>query len=402
MNFEMTGKLSLPKETDKFKPYQEKKFESSGWVRKQLMFNVSCGDNRHMLSVTAGAFEDGHGDVYTFTKSSVGENGEKVKGESLKIPFKERLTSPKLDEVAEYKKFIFDLEEPGRRFKLEKAAEKLKEGMSFSDEDLEELGVTDVDSINEELEKSKKRRHEFISEWDYVDYILKVLKSDKYKNRKFHIRGNGEYQYSDTNQKFYESYIPNRIYLAANDAEEYSNATIKLLFNSESFDDASVEEKGKYYVSGYMMEYDSNRKSLVPVPTMIVIPEAPEDADEKTKKKVNAIKHKFMVEDGDETFYEYGMVVDMLNGAQKQQITEDMLSDEQKEDLECGLITMEDIEKEVGNGVYGERVREYRFIKPANGFTKGRKETAYVEENMVVKPIEVLEEDLFDDDDDEL
>lgn len=36
--------------------------------------------------------------------------------------------------------------------------------------------------------------------------------------------------------------------------------TINILFNSESLDDMSVEEKGKYYVNGYMMEYDNNRK----------------------------------------------------------------------------------------------------------------------------------------------
>ena len=125
MNFEMTGKLSISKESDKFHPYQEKQFDS-GWIRKQLMFNVACGDNRHMLTVTSGAFADGHGDVYTFSKSGVNEDGNKVKGESLKIPFKERLTSPKLAEVAEFKKFIFDLEKPGRRYKLEKAAERLR------------------------------------------------------------------------------------------------------------------------------------------------------------------------------------------------------------------------------------------------------------------------------------
>ena len=42
MNFEMIGKLSIPKETEKFHPYQEKQFDS-GWIRKQLMFNVACG-----------------------------------------------------------------------------------------------------------------------------------------------------------------------------------------------------------------------------------------------------------------------------------------------------------------------------------------------------------------------
>lgn len=403
MNFEMTGKLSISKESDKFHPYQEKQFDS-GWIRKQLMFNVACGDNRHMLTVTSGAFADGHGDVYTFSKSGVDEDGNKVKGESLKIPFKERLTSPKLAEVAEFKKFIFDLEKPGRRYKLEKAAEKVKEGTSLTDEELKEIGLESETDVNAELEKSNKRRHEFISEWDFIDFIKKVIDSGKYSDKKFFIRGNGEYQYSDKNERVYESYVPNRIYLATDDAEETSTATINILFNSESLDEMSVEEKGKYYVNGYMMEYDNNRKGNIPVPVTITILIPSDDADEKAKKRAESIKHKFIVDD--DTFKEYGAVVNMLNGAQKTEITEDMLTDEQKDDLECGLITMDDIRAELGGSVYGERIREYQFLKPAKGFTKGRQDTVYTEDDMIIKPLEeeVPEgtEDLFEDDDDEL
>ena len=405
MNFEMTGRLSLSKETDKFKPFSVTKFPASGWVSKKLMFNVACGDNRHMLTVNSGTFEDeSKGYVYTFSKSGVDEDGNKVKGESLKIPFKERLTSPKLAEVAEFKKFIFDLEKPGRRYKLEKAAEKIKEGTSLTDEELKEIGLENETDVNAELEKSNKKRHEFISEWDFIDFIKKVIDSGKYSDKKFFIRGNGEYQYSDKNERVYESYVPNRIYLAADDAEESSTATINILFNSESLDDMSVEEKGKYYVNGYMMEYDNNRKGNIPVPVTITIPVPSDDADEKAKKRTESIKHKFMVDD--DTFKEYGAVVNMLNGAQKTEITEDMLTDEQKDDLECGLITMDDIRAELGGNVYGERIREYQFLKPARGFTRGRVDTVYTEDDMVIKPLEEElpdgTEDLFEDDDDEL
>src|SRR5574344_1125283 len=157
MNIEMTGKLSLSKETEKIHPWQETTYEKSGWVKRRIMFNAVCGDNRHLLVVDAGAFADGHGDVYTFTKGSVDSDGKKVKGESLKIPFKERLTSKKLAEVAEFKKFIFDLEKPGRRYKLEKAAEKVKEGTSLTDEELKELGLDSEAEINDALEKSNKK-----------------------------------------------------------------------------------------------------------------------------------------------------------------------------------------------------------------------------------------------------
>ena len=402
MNFEMTGKLSIGKDSDKFHPYTEKTYPS-GWAKKQLLFNVTCGDNRHMLSVTAGAFADGHGDIYSFTKGGVDENGNRVKGESIQIPFKERLTSPKIAEIAEFKKFIFDLEKPGRRYKLQNMADKIHEGNEVTDEELKEVGLESKDEVATALEKSNKKRHEFISEWDYIDFIKKVIASDKYKDKLFFIRGNGEYQYSDAQQKVYESYIPNRIYLAADDADPSSTATINIIFNSESLDEMSVEEKGKYYVNGHMMEYDQNRKANIPVPVTIVIP-VPED-DEKGKKKAEAFKHKFMVDD--DTYKEYGAIVNMLNGAQKAEVTEDMLTDEQREDLDLGIITMDDIRAEIGGSVYGERIREYQLVKPARGFTKGRQDTVWTDEDMVIKAIEETvpdSEDLFDeetvDDDD--
>lgn len=402
MNFEMTGKLSISKDTEKFHPYTEKTYPS-GWVRKQLLFNVTCGDNRHMLTVTAGAFADGHGDIYSFTKGGVDENGNKVKGESIQIPFKERLTSPKLAEIAEFKKFIIDLEQPGRRYKLQNMADKLHEGKELTDEELKSVGLESKDDVTTALEKSNKKRHEFISEWDYIDFIKKVIDSEKYKDKLFFIRGNGEYQYSDSQQKVYESYIPTRIYLAADDAEPSSTATINIIFNSESLDEMSVEEKGKYYVNGHMMEYDQNRKANIPVPVTIVIP-VPED-DEKGKKKAEAFKHKFMVDD--DTYKEYGAIVNMFNGAQKTEITEDMLTDEQRKDLDLGIITMDDIRAEIGGNVYGDRIREYQLVKPARGFTKGRQDTVWTDDDMIIKPIEETvpdSEDLFDeetvDDDD--
>jgi hypothetical protein len=400
MNFEMVGRISLSKETDKFKPWSEKQYDS-GWVKRRIMFNVTCGDNRHLLTVDAGAFADGHGDVWTFSKGSVNENGKKVKGESLKIPFKDRLTSKKLAEVAEFKKFIFDTEKPGRRYKLEKAAEMVKEGTSLTDEELKDMEIASESELDEALAKSNKKRHEFISEWDFAEFIKKVIDSGKFKDKKFLIRGNGNYSYSENKEKVYENYIPSRIYLAANDSEEHSTATLNILYNKDSFDDLSVEEKGKYYVNGFMMEYDNNRKSNIPCQVTISIPVAPTDANEKDKKKSESIKRKFIVED--DTWKEYGVIVSMLNGAQKTEITEDMLTDEQKDDLECGLITIEDIRAELGGSVYGDRIQEYQFIKPARGFTKGRNDTVYTDDDMVIKPIEKElpegTEDLFEDDD---
>ena len=390
MNYEMLGTISIGKETDKFKPFTKTVYPS-GWEKPVLKFLAKCGDNRHMLTLEGGHWHDGHGEIVTYGKTTVNEDGSKKKGEKFTVLYKDRLTSDKLSDVAENKKFVFDTEEPGRRFKLKNMTEAIKEGKSITDEQLAEVGLTSEAEVKEAYEKSLKKHHEFIYAGDFIDFIMKVIDSGKYKDRKFLIRGNGNYSYSEKNERVYESYVPNRIYLAADDAEEYSTASFKLLFGADSLDDMSVEEKGKYYVNAWSMEYEGNRKGNIPVPVTITF-------SNENAKLAAGLKKKFTVDD--DQIYEYGVEVSMLNGAQKTEITEDMLSDEQKEDLECGLITMDDIRRDMGGSVYGERIQEYQYLKVGRGYSSGRKDTAYTADDMVIKSVaEEATEDLFDDDD---
>ena len=390
MNYEMLGTISIGKETDKFKPFTKTVYES-GWEKPVLKFLAKCGDNAHLLSVEGGHWADGHGDIVTFSKAIVNEDGSKKKGEKFTIPFKDRLTSKKLTDVAEFKKFVFDLEEPGRRFKLKNMTESIKEGKSVTDEQLAGVGLASETEVAEAYEKSLKKHHEFIYAGDFIDFIKKVIDSGKYKDKKFLIRGNGNYSYSEKNERVYESYVPNRIYLAADDAEEYSTANFTLLFGADSLDDMNVEEKGKYLVNGWTMEYDSNRKGNIPVPTSITF----SNSDEK---KAAALVKKFTV-DEDDAIFEIALECNMVNGAQKTEITPEMLSEEMREDLDCGLITMDDIRRDLGESVYGERIKELQFSKLGRGSSKGRNATAFTKEDMIIKSIvEEATEDLFDDD----
>lgn len=398
--FELVGKLTISKDSEKFKAYEEKSFDS-GWQKRSLKVNAVCGDNRHLLSVDGGCFKDGHGDVYLFSKSSVDESGKKIKGESFTIPFKDRFTSAKLAEVAEFKKFIVDLESPNRRYLLQNLSDKMREGKSATDEELKAVGLESESEVTEALEKSKKKRREFITEWDYVEFIKKLIDSGKYSDKKFKIIGNLEYTYSDKNQRFYSNLIPTRIYLAKDDEEEVSNATIELLYNKDSLDDGSIEDKGKYYINGYVLEYDRQRKENIPCPMTVVLPVASEDADDKIKKAKKLYVKQFMVED--DTWKQLGIVVNLLNGAQKIEIDESMLTEFQQDMILLGELTLDDIRAELGGNVYGDRIVENQFSKLSKGYSKGRIDTVYQDEDFVIKPLENEKlpeeiENLFEDD----
>ena len=381
--FKMTGLLSMPKETEKFKPYSERTSDS-GWQMDKLRFNATCGDNRHMLSVDAGYWKDGHGEIYSFTKGGVDDNGNKIKGESIKIPFKDRLTDPRLAEVAEFKKFVVDTEVRGRRFALQNALDKIKEGKEISAEDLAAMGVENEASIMDELEKSKKKRKEFISEKDFIDHIKKVIESGKYKDGLFNINGEIVYELNRDTGEFYTKYKPTKIYLAAADAEPMCEGEFKVYYGKDSLDSLSLDETGKYYLNAFSLEYNSeSRKNDLPVPVTLVL-NAKSESDNKWEK-VAAKLVKYFTVDGEE-YKEIGLKCAMLDGAQRKELDMSDLDSDTVENIELGLITLEDVKRELGiSNTFGDRVREYNITGLMQGFSRGAQESVYTSEDFVLK-----------------
>lgn len=391
VQFDMVGKLSLPKETDKFKPFETKEY-GSGWTNKVLKFNCTSGDNRFMLQSKGGFFKDGSSKIYVFSKDATGSNGERIKGEQFTIAWKERLTHPRLAEVAEFKKFIVDLELPNFRRELQNALDKVKDGKELTEEEVEKFGASDKKGLEAALEKSNKKRKEFIAEADFVDFMYKVLTNENYKDKKFKIRGNYEMQYSDANNRFYSNYVPNRIYLAEDDAEETATANMVLFFGEDSLVDAKAE-KNKYFVNGYVQQYDSNRKENIFAPYTIVI-----DASENEKKVKKLVD--MLTTDGD-AVKELGIMVQLLDGAQRSSIQLEDLDEETQDNILLGLTTLEDVRRELGGSMYGERITENRFFKLGRGYARGAEETSYTLEDLVIKALADKNKNAFEDANDE-
>lgn len=392
INFSIVGKLSLPKESDKFKNYEDNKYPS-GWINRTLKFNITSGYNSFLNQVKGGKFEDEHNLVYLRSVDGTDDNGKKIEGENFTIPWKERLTHPRLKEVVGNRKFCIDLEEPNRRWKLKNALEKLKEGKELTAEELKELNVSKTEDLESELEKSEKKLKEFVTEWDYAEFLHKIINSEKYKDKKFRVNGEYQMQYAESTGRWFNNYVPKRIYLVDDNEEETATATVDLFFNSESLDKTSVDDNGKYYVNGYVFVYDRNRKANIPAPYQIVIPVA-EEGNEKDKKREEVQVKRFECDDED-TVYEYRCEVKLLNGSQLEKITFDDLTEEEQDSILIGEKTLEELQRELGGGKFGERVAENVFVKPARGFSKGRIESGYTAEDLVIKS---LDEDPFKED----
>lgn len=380
--FELVGRLVVGKETDKFKPFEKNLSKNNpNWGNVSLKFTVIAGDNRHFLEVRGGHAKDGNGKIYSFTKAGKDNNGNKVKGEPIQVQWQDRFKPEILENIAEFKKFVLDLEEPKKRFELENAVTKFKDG-SITDEELMELGVDDPIKA---LEVSKKKRKEYISECDYAETLYKLITSGKYSDRLFFVKGNIEY--SEYNGEFYKHMIPTRIYLAEKDTEPSSVGQYTVFFNNESVDAASLKDKGKIYINSYVRNYDSSRKEDIPCPVQLVLDCSKNDINDKVKR-FNGLMQKQFESPKNGEWRTIGVKVKLLNGSQKIELTDDMLNDFQREMIELGVTTKEDIIRESGGGIYGDKIEENLIINIMRGFSKGSQATVYTDQDFVIKEIE--------------
>ncbi|MBD1379094.1 hypothetical protein [Metabacillus arenae] len=390
--FEIIGKLSISKESEKFKPYEVTSYPS-GWAKSRLLFNVQSAENRHMLTSEGMYKEDGTGFVYSFTKGEVDPTThERKKGEKIQIPWKDRNKPEVIENIAEFKKLVVDLEKYGRRYELENALEKQEKGI-LTEEELSKLGVADIKAA---LEESKKKRKVFLAEYDYTEFLQKLISSGKVDNKLFKV--SGDIVWSEYNGKIYKKLVPSRIYLVDDNEPQTSTGLIEIYYNKDSLDTASFETTKKHYVNGFIRNYDNQRKENIACPVQLVIDGSKEG--EKVEKFVKIMENQFTVED--DSWKEFGVKVKILDGAQKAEITEDMLTDFQKEMLELEVITMDDIRKELGGDVYGEKVQEMIIVNVSRGFTKGRKDTVYIDSDFEIKSIVNTPEETSNANDEEI
>lgn len=394
--FNFTGKISLGKDSEKFHPIERKEF-SSGWMNTTVKFNCVSGTNRVLCMTQGGKWKDDKKNtVKTFGKSTTDENGKVTKGTTIEIPWAKRFDEDQIEKVAGFRKFVVDTGDYKMRYKLQDLVKAFENG-TVTDEMIEEIGFDNLDDAKAALEKSQAKRKEFISEWDFAEYMVKVAQSEKMKDKLFNISGSYEVQYNADKDRFYVNYHVNRVTLAVEDAEPKTEMKVDFYFGEDAWDDSTYDETGKCFVKGWFAYYDNNLKKTGFKDAVVVI-------REENEKKRNALKRKFSCDDG---IKQIGLTLSVIEGAEVIELTMDMLDDETREDIECGLLDFEDVKRELGGRAIGDRVSELRFteLTPKKNVAQ---DTMYAVEDMHPAREDVVEEvededvvtDIFDDDDD--
>ena len=363
------GKLRKPKDNW----YEEREF-TGGLLKKRIRCMILCGDNVQWLEASAfvwkntktGEIDPSKNTIYTMKYV---ENG---KDEKTTVKWSDRLNEDVVSSVAGYKKWVVDTDTFAHR------------------KELEESG------LDEELEKSKKKRKEFLHASDFIDFLKKVLENEKSKEMVFRVTGSMDFSYSEKDGTYYRTFTPQKITRVPDATEQICEGSMKVYFSENAVDDTMADETGDIIFNGYVQNYFSSIKKNAFVPMSFTINKDAEMA-EGFKMLFGDVE--------DEKVMELGVVVNFLNGSQSVDITEDMLTEKQKKMIAMKMTTFEKIKNELGGKAKGEKVIKTELASLMRGYSGGAVDTAFEVSDLVKKPIAEEEPvDLFGDqeDDDEI
>ena len=369
VNFEIIATLKTIKDSDNFKAFEVRSFDS-GWENTRYRFNAVSGNNRFMLEIGGGKWKDDKkNQIFTFSRAETGKKPEK-----MTVKWEDRKNPEIIDKVAGYRIYTCNLLTYDER----KA--------------LEEEGKED---------EAKKKNHQFLEKTEFATLVKKVVDSDKYTNAKFRILGTMDFQYSEKNNQFYRTLSVDKMYKVAPETPCKAEMTLNAFYTEDAIDAESYDDTKKMLFSCYTDHYFNAVKENRFVPLTIVING---NGDDKAEKKAGAFKKMFEKFDDEATVRKVGIVCDMIDGAETQAITYDDLDEDTRDNIDMGLIELEDAIKALGGSMVGERITEYRVKSLSRTSAKGSEPTVYTEDDLKKLPVVVAEEvevDIFADSDED-
>lgn len=342
--FSFVGKLGLGKETEKFKPIKTSK-SAKGWLGTRVNFSLFNNTGYHNLELFEGYMENGSTIVYCLGKDKGADN----KLPKMQVKWADRLNQDIIDKVAGFNKFV--------------------------------LEIGDV-------------KQEFLAGADFVAKVIEILKDEKYKDQKFHVEGS--VVYNEWDGKIYRKFMPKTIKTVTAETPDESVVNLDMFYTNGALDEDTI---GKYVVNGFIRQYDGTTKSEISFPQSVVI-DTTKAVTEKQQKAFDLIKSRFVVTD--DTFMKMGVKTVAVNGREKVNITLEDLTDEEKELIDLGLATFDEIANEYGGTTNGDKISELKVVGFGYGYNRGAQKTDFTLEDFMSSDVtdEIMDSVVEDDDDD--
>ncbi len=362
ITFNCVGRITPVKESEKLKQKEVKVF-SSGWAQKTLTFNVNFGNSRVLMQVRQGYFGDSKGvmDVNRNVVYTSAFNKDKEL-EQIKVPMSDRFDLNIVSSVPFGKKYTLDTNNINK-FLIEGIGKKFKDGKSVNEEDIVKYNVHTAEECEELISSMKANKKDYIYVGDFLDGVENLLSDKNIGKYKFRITGEYEYRYSETKAQFYKTFVPRKIYRISDDqldtVEEKMEVNFDFYFNKNGFSDEEYQETGKCEMKGYIRYYDNQYKNdkckgIVYAPMIVAL-------RSNDQKYIDAMKRKF--NNFDDCDYKHMKLTCLyIDGAEYKDITMEDLNEETRSDIECGLITFEEVKRYMRDKIVGDRITEMRYV----------------------------------------
>ena len=375
--FRFVGKIKKIEDKKDKKFIETIAFDKSGWELTKVKFRLVTDESSEFIDVTGGKFkDDSKNTVYTqFVKEG---STNKRETENAQVKWSDRFDPAIVEKVPEFKRYTVDLSSDKIREAL------IKEGK------------------NAEASELASKKYSYISVYDFTKKIEELITSGSFGDENYVITGTVEYTYSVTKQAYYKSFVATNIYKAAADEAVGHGGKLDFYYNKDEVI-GEVNDNGDVPLIGHIQFYDRMSKKYYFAPTTLTI-------KNDNANKDGLVKMFQKMGDTEAEVLAIGLNIKFFSGSPKVDIKEEDLSEEQKELLEFGLKTKEEIIADMGGQAYGERANLIYVEKLSRGYANGPQKTDVTLEQLEevptgekaskdAKPVSKKSLDLFADDD---
>lgn len=267
---------------------------------------------------------------------------------------------------------------------LEENGERKFKEISYADRD---KYIDKIANFKKYVLKTKEFEVEYATQGELAERFAKLLKEKT--SGKFKLVG--EVEYNEYNGKVYSRYNVTRIYEVDTDEEEIAESRMEVYITGHINSEHSITLKG------LSAQYDSKKKADKGYPVEIIIPTI-----DKTDKWIDKLEE-LITPKSEDTLSKIGLKVNVVAKKADVEFDESMLSEEDKEMLEYGFMSLDELKAQYGVGK-GSFEKKLEFVGFTRGYNQGCVATEITLESltsdgaMVLPEIEDFDiEDMFAD-----
>ena len=259
--------------------------------------------------------------------------------------------------------------------------------------------VADFKKFKIQVASEKK---EFISEFDAINELRNLDKDTDYL-----VQGDIRFE-PFFSEKLQETFILTKYVIrnvtALLDTDEITpkaKAYVEFVYDKDGVDESNFKNDKKIYYNVKVTSYNKDLKKNIFVPLQLVFNAEKVNFEvEKEKKAFAFIRDILAIKD--KKYYAFQVECNILKGVSKSDITYEDLTKLEKQEIDYGIKTLEEISKQKNSSVGGNKINELRIIRRGgkNIYDNGKILTDYTDIDFIIpetiskrEKLEVLEEE---------